>query len=378
MTEINHTERKHAKWSPSTLDKRRLCLNYTPSPFSTNAAAEKGTRIHEALDIEDPSGLLTDEEVELYEKCLKYQNETIPEDYTIIKEPLLETGRESTWGYADLTAHNPEKTIGFVEDWKTGYNLVNPPEDNFQAISYTLGMFNKYPDMKECGTSFYFPALEVDLQYTFKREDFFNNQVVKLYKLLDDLERDDNPYTPHPSACEYCAIKATCPAMNNTNHSLLPEVFEPNLSPEEINDPEKIQAIYYALPTMKAWIKAFEQHVIEVRKDNDLEGIDLINKSGSTSIEDLDSVLDLAKEYGVTDEEIHEVIKINLGDIEKLVYNSAKPKYKKLTKEDFRMKLLEGGFISQKEDTQYVRLNKNKKKELETKYKEINESRKSK
>ena len=62
----DHSNRGHAEFSPSSLKYVAGCSGYE-GRSGTNAAAEKGTRIHEALEIKDPSALHDEEEVNIYE-----------------------------------------------------------------------------------------------------------------------------------------------------------------------------------------------------------------------------------------------------------------------------------------------------------------------
>ena len=62
----DHGSRGHAEFSPSSLKYVAGCAGYE-GRSGTNAAAEKGTRIHEALEVRDPSALHNEEEVEIYD-----------------------------------------------------------------------------------------------------------------------------------------------------------------------------------------------------------------------------------------------------------------------------------------------------------------------
>ena len=63
MDKPDHTSRDHAEFSPSSLKYVAACSGYT-GRSGTSAAAEKGTRIHEALEVRDPSALHDEEELE--------------------------------------------------------------------------------------------------------------------------------------------------------------------------------------------------------------------------------------------------------------------------------------------------------------------------
>ena len=74
MNQPDHANRVHAEFSPSQLKYLAGCAGYH-GRSGTNAAAEMGTRIHEAIEIRDPSNLQSEEEVSIYEEICSDQDE---------------------------------------------------------------------------------------------------------------------------------------------------------------------------------------------------------------------------------------------------------------------------------------------------------------
>ena len=108
--------------------------------------AEKGTRIHEALEIRDPSALHNEEELEIYEQICKdeeaFMKEIIgDEEYVEHNEMLayVQLNGTSTWGTCDRLIIYGDKAI--MGDYKTGISTIDSPRDNWQAKAYTLGAF---------------------------------------------------------------------------------------------------------------------------------------------------------------------------------------------------------------------------------------------
>ena len=71
---VNHADRGHAEFSPSSLKYCAGCSGYHGRE-GTNEAAEMGTRIHEAIEILDPSNLQSEEEVSIYEEIVADQEQ---------------------------------------------------------------------------------------------------------------------------------------------------------------------------------------------------------------------------------------------------------------------------------------------------------------
>tara|TARA_R100000231_G_scaffold41281_5_gene36097 strand:- start:9776 stop:10024 length:249 start_codon:yes stop_codon:yes gene_type:complete len=69
---INHSERAHAEFGPSGLKYVKACPGFKGKE-GTSEAAEKGTRIHEALEVNDPSALRDEEELGIYEKIVQME-----------------------------------------------------------------------------------------------------------------------------------------------------------------------------------------------------------------------------------------------------------------------------------------------------------------
>ena len=72
-TQPNHTDRGHAEFSPSALKYLAGCAGFQGTS-GTSAAAEKGTRIHEALEIRNPTALLDEDEQKIYEQIVKMED----------------------------------------------------------------------------------------------------------------------------------------------------------------------------------------------------------------------------------------------------------------------------------------------------------------
>lgn len=67
----DHSSRDHAQHSPSALKNFEVCPGYKPRE-GTNWAADRGTRIHEALEAEDISRLVDSDEQAIAQKCFDY------------------------------------------------------------------------------------------------------------------------------------------------------------------------------------------------------------------------------------------------------------------------------------------------------------------
>ena len=114
--EINHAERAHAEFSPSQLKYLNQCAGYHGKDGNSDAS-QMGTRIHEALEIRDPSKLQSDKEHEIYEIALREEDELYVtafgsiEEVTIIKEERMAIqidAQSEMFGTADIVAYRDD------------------------------------------------------------------------------------------------------------------------------------------------------------------------------------------------------------------------------------------------------------------------------
>jgi hypothetical protein len=150
-TTPDHSERAHAEFGPSSLKYVATCAGYHGKE-GTSGAAEKGTRIHEALEVRDPSALHDEEEVKLYEAILADEEEILNGvfgDTPKITEREIRLHLEldaatPTFGTCDLLVYNAEG-VAVMIDYKTGISKIDEPEKNWQSKAYALAVLQMFP-----------------------------------------------------------------------------------------------------------------------------------------------------------------------------------------------------------------------------------------
>lgn len=224
-TVVQHTDpttRPHAKFSPSALKNFEACPSYR-GRSGTNLIAEAGTRIHQAVEKEDPS-LLHDENEQLLAKwCLDFlyeqrgdrarTSDLIASHQEIWMEMPL--GDHSTSGTCDLLdiyqARGTTIKKGVMYDWKTGFGAVEDAEYNTQIWAYTYGVFEKFPELTELAFFLVLPRRQEISYATFTREDIPRiklrlSTIIARAKLAEE-------YNPTEGVCDYCAKMGSCSAL---------------------------------------------------------------------------------------------------------------------------------------------------------------------
>ena len=221
MTEIiQHTDsstRPHAKYSPSSLKNYEACPSFQ-GRSGTNPIAEAGTRIHEAVEKEDPSLLVDEVERSLAEWCLAFLAHTRGErsgsaNLVASHQEIFLTmrlGDHETYGTSDLLDIYSDGTATMF-DWKTGYGAVEDAETNAQVQAYTLGVFQKFPDINELAFYLVLPRRQEITYCLYKRSDMDRirlrlGTIIARAKLAKE-------FNPTEGVCDYCNNQGSCAAL---------------------------------------------------------------------------------------------------------------------------------------------------------------------
>ena len=146
--------RKHHEFSPSRLQQYSMCPGsywmQKGLPDQPSAAADEGTRLHEAVTTGNVDELTADQ-VELVNKCLELKQRLIEKGYTHYGSEVKITVKDSygniiTEGWADdvFVSYVPGSG-GVVEkalavDYKFGWAKVVEAKENTQTCTYALGL----------------------------------------------------------------------------------------------------------------------------------------------------------------------------------------------------------------------------------------------
>ena len=279
----DHTSRDHAEFSPSSLKYVAGCGGYHGKD-GTSAAAEKGTRIHEALEVRDPSALHDEEELQIYEQIVadeKAFNESFfgedPfEELNEIQVHVELQGTE-TWGTCDRFLVSNDKAV--MADYKTGISKIDSPRDNWQAKAYTLGAFQAYPEVNEIDFVFYIPVRNEVLHDKFTRDD-----VESLTKELSDVIKRGEEIRPKwdkggqpdmddlsPTVnCRFCRHEEHCPALGGMAVEVASRVSKTIPITADISDPddpEVLEQLYAVAKIVTNWAAQIKSKAIAKAKE---------------------------------------------------------------------------------------------------------------
>lgn len=358
MTDIDHSQRAHAVNGPSGIKSIHLCSGYEGKD-GTNAAAEMGTRIHEAAEVRDPSGLQSDLELDIYEQLLRDEDAVLDEvfgthdressDMDYHPEIRLEIpapgARNPFFGTADVVAVTPEpehwKTWTGQQripngdcvllDYKTGIGEVDAPPGNWQSKSYAIGVFDKFPWVSRIHAAFSIPQLGQLLRGVYLRTEL-DDMRAEVGAVLTAAERvqakwvDGQPELEdvEPNAhCRFCKHELHCPALG----FLSVEVAKANAAdgtawlpeggvPVDTDDPEVLAKWLPVAKVAESWGKALQARAKEVAMaGTDIPGHALRSMGSSRKVADVEQVLLAAMEVGISERDVLDICNIPVGKL---------------------------------------------------------------
>jgi hypothetical protein len=375
---------KHAKWGPSKLKNIELCPGFESREGNVNPVAEMGTRIHEALEKFDLDLLSDSYERMIAERCLEaYQNiierhgwsNIVYETNHEIRLDIHLTDDLSTFGTCDVLLVSGEEAI--MIDWKTGRGGIDDAEINTQAQAYTLGAFQKYPDLKTLHFYFVSPQRDEITFHTYKREDCPRIQL-RLSTIIRRAEQfqyvwkgrggvPTSMFNPQPGNCEFCANQWKCHAVTEKVFDIARKYGTDGLPipvkvhGSETDDPEDMAKMLLLLPVIQQWIDGIKARSKQMAFEEGVEipGFEPKERAGRrtitsaaaawTAIQELEPNLSL-------DDFIGRLGSVPFTDMSDVIKDAA-PRGKKTARvNEFEDKLTEMGVLESSPASQYLQI----------------------
>lgn len=364
--EVNHAERAHAEFSPSALKYLAKCPGFHGRD-TTNAAAEMGTRIHEALEVRDPSALTTEEELAIYDQLLADEeevfNQLFPDGadvvYRELRLTLKLTANTPTFGTCDIVAISRDGETALVADYKTGISRIDDVRDNWQAKAYTLGVFQRWPEVKTIHFAFLVPRVHGVLLGTFHSPEdhaVLHNEISAVVRAAEktrpkwadsSIDIDDVNPSVH---CRFCRHEERCPGLGAVAISIASRL-EPGLLPEgpirssEVEDPATLATLYRVSRIVESWASAIKFKALSAALGGtNLPGLTLKSMGTPFNIDDNVNACNIAtQEFGLDFEEVLKTASLSLGKLAKAVGAAAPRGQKGRMADEFRERAIELG-----------------------------------
>lgn len=358
---VNHTDRGHAEFSPSSLKYVAQCAGYQ-GKSGNSAASEMGTRIHEALEVRDPSALHNEEEVEIYDQIVEMETEfmsnfgTVTQELNEIQVTVELIGTE-TWGTCDRLLIIGDGSEAVMADYKTGISIIDPPDKNYQAKAYTIGAFQKYPKLQKIVFVFYVPQHNQSLHHTFNRSDL-PSLVQELSTVVTTAERvrpkwkkgtmDIDDCTPS-QYCRFCKHEDSCPSLGGLSIAVAKRIDStlPDVDLTDLENTDRLAELYHISKIVENWAAAVKERTLAALKNGEpLDGLKLRSMGKVKSITDNATLVEIAKECGIEMDEILSIANFPLGKMAKAVGSLGVGKNKKEKEEKFLDACQDAGIVA--------------------------------
>lgn len=364
MNQPDHANRGHAEFSPSQLKYLAGCSGYHGKD-GTSAAAEMGTRIHEAIEINDPTALQSEEEVSIFNEIISDQTEYLKnyrENRRLTEEQAeialdIELNGTKTWGTCDYLCIFDHVDAVLI-DYKTGISKIDTPAKNFQAKAYTIGLFQKYPEVTMVEFVFFVPQRNEILSDVFYREDL-DDLILELSAVVLRAEKtrpkwqggtpDLNDLTPTVD-CRFCRYEDVCPALGGLVVEVAKKVNPhlPDVDLDETEDPEVIEQLWQISRIVSNWSDRFKKRAVKLAQNGlELPTLRLRSMGSRKSINDNKKFLAIAEDYGMSVDDIMEQLSIPYSKVATAVGSKGERGQKKAAAANFKDACEDAGIIDE-------------------------------
>lgn len=338
---------RHAKHSPSSLGYKEQCPAFR-NRGTSSAAAEEGTMMHEALELDDYSGL-TEEQAFLCGLCRDFRDGELakldnPAQYRELK---LEIAGGLTFGTADFVAVSGGTAL--LMDWKFGYGEIEAAASNAQGCAYALGVFEAFPEVEALELHFVQPRRELISSHTYTRADvpMMLTRVNTIIRRANARNREEHP----GMQCCYCRKQATCAALRNLALPIaarygglsIPE----ELHPSNITDPACMARCLDCAKVLKDWIESVNFHALDMAANGEeIPGYKVVARKGRKSIPDALAAFGAVKERMTPEAFIACCGSVGVEALVETLSADAPRGQKQKTKDDALSRLTEEGIIT--------------------------------
>lgn len=269
--------------------------------------ADRGTAIHSAIETEDLSRCLEQEDIPIAKLCWRYLQRIRSEHagHPFVESHEIEVPVLSMFGTTDYLL---EDETSELIDWKTGYHGVTDAEFNPQLQGYLLGIWDTKCYIDRVRIHLFLPRRGEVSTHIYTREKDYERIASRIAHII---HKAQNPatYTPVWKACQYCGNVGNCAAYSKYALTLATQYKPEDLSltfadPEALTTPEQIDQGFRIRKILERWNDAMYAKAIDhLTSGGELEHFKLLPVSGDRKITDVLSAWRIAEARGITLEE---------------------------------------------------------------------------
>jgi len=363
------TTDNHASYSPSSLKYFELCPCYQKdNSGEIHPVTLRGTAMHKACETGEMEGLDSTEKA-LVHKCLSFV-EAAKAEYTEKNSKFMDLSEQKLdvfdqWGYVDRFFICADEAAMF--DFKFGFNPVDPAESNPQMWAYAIGVFKKYPYIKNLKLHILQPRLDYVDSASFTRDGDLPKMNARIKGIIERAKNNTPDMARPGDQCIYCSRIATCDAVQAMSLSLaksydlahdaqLPDLFHPS----QLATPEKRSQAQRLVPVLEAWCGSVRKHNVEYAKEgNEIPGYGLTAVQGARKITDANKAFELVKDK-ISTAEFMEAVTVNFKELADQVASKAPRGTKQEERDNLEDKLTEANALTRGSESYQLRKIKDK------------------
>lgn len=378
--EVWPVERKHHPFSPSSLQNREVCACYEGRE-SKHVRTIAGTLAHGVVETRTDNADLSDEDSLAAAECidmvdhrlglmeLARQNalKDMPEPLTVpeiqefkeielaVDDCKFDDANSTTSGFLDSLLIDHTGEYAEMLDWKFGMWPVETAENNLQCISYVLGGFKHFPNLRKIKFFFRQPLIGLQSEATFTRDQipalYLRVQVVvaRAREAREQIKSGNwSMATPMVPACNFCGNLGKCPKvlekMCVVGHKFFPLEIPANLTPTMVVNTAETSLGLRLAQVVKVWADAFRAQTTDrvLRGGAQLPPGFVITSQSRRELIDKDAFKRVALTY-LSEQEYLNTLDVLFGAVEKAIQDKAPRGQKKNTVEQFQAELETAG-----------------------------------
>ena len=263
-----------------------------------------------------------------------------------------------TFGTCDRLTIKGKRAL--LADYKTGVSQIDHPSENWQSKAYTIGVFDKFPELDEVTFVFYIPFYDDTPNHTFSREDLprLREEVSKVVARATYVRSKWSEGSPsleelNPNQnCRFCHYEDSCPALGGMILDVADKLGStvPDISGNE--DPEDLEALWSIAKVVTNWANSFRKNLVNRVKDGEvsLPSLRLRSMGATKKCSDNEALISTAEDFGVHKEDILEIASIPLGKLTKKIEEKADKGLKKEKRIEFLDSLERESIITPSEE----------------------------
>jgi superfamily II DNA or RNA helicase len=373
IADASAIETPHAEFSPSALKYFERCPSYLRRE-GTNSIAERGTRIHDALETGDFAKLQDDDELSVANICRSFVADLVEakkwKTVHRVHELRLDIdlgGGTSTFGTCDVFVSSGAEAL--MVDFKTGWGRIDDAEENSQAQAYVLGAFQKCPELEAIDFYFAIPHRDEISFAKYTRKDIprltlrFNTVIRRAEAARDGKLPAAEAFKPGHGICEYCGRQSSCPALADTVLALAKRYEPDNLSlPETVdgaqtNDPAILAELLKLAPIAEAWASSIRKRCIDlaVQEGVDFPGFKRVERRSARKIISAAGAFDQVRDVIPFEEFLKTCESVSIGKLEDAFSSHAVKGEKSNSRQILDGRLRDAGLLKEEQGFVYLK-----------------------